>query len=601
MHPGNGRRASLSQKSWRLFWEGIIALWGMLAHRRRKIQEIFAWLLVVLGLEFVFIYFIKIITDVIGARNQIDIYVLSLLSAFLLLRLGINWLISFVKETKFLRTSIYLDNFWPTVAQEKLLSLPLIFHETNNTGENISRINKGCIQLVQVFESLFWGFVPSLLYLIINIFIFLWLDWRIGLTFFLPTLPAAWIYWRHYRRYARWWEIYEYYKEKGDGCFLQSILNVKTVQAYCQEEKEIKTFRRCRRQMQRLDCGARLGAQKYFFTMKCLLALSYVGSIALGFYLTTQNIATLGTVVYVIATGNTTYHNLYQIIYSYSQIQKKLVAVIRMKTLLSTPAPEQSAAVQPPSQLPRYINLQGVSFAYPRKDKPTIKNVTLQIPLGKFIALVGESGAGKTTFLQLLNGLRQPNEGKIYFGDIEYSQLSSTWIRRQFAYVPQLPEVFDATLWDNITYAYPEAPTLLVKQAVEDAGLNVVLQNKDKFPQGLQTLVGERGVRLSGGERQRVAIAMALVAIYAGVSHILLLDEPTANLDGLTEAEIQQTIQKLKQQKISIIAVTHRLATAKPADYILVWNEGQVVEQGTHSELLQKHGLYAHLAAKQSI
>jgi ATP-binding cassette subfamily B protein len=239
------------------------------------------------------------------------------------------------------------------------------------------------------------------------------------------------------------------------------------------------------------------------------------------------------------------------------------------------------------------IIFDDVTFTYPGKITPVFKNLSVSIHAGERVALVGHSGSGKTTFVRLLQGLYNVGEGHISIDGQDIAHGTRLSLRSAIALVPQDPILFHRTLSENIAYGKPNAAMEDIKAAAEKAHIAGFIEG---LPQTYETLVGERGIKLSGGERQRIAIARAVLAHRP----ILILDEATSSLDSESERAIQDALRALTHGRTSIM-IAHRLSTILDADRILVFDKGQIVEEGTHSELVQKvDGIYAGFFKLQS-
>lgn len=245
------------------------------------------------------------------------------------------------------------------------------------------------------------------------------------------------------------------------------------------------------------------------------------------------------------------------------------------------------------SSTPGHIVFDQVTFCYPsRTESAALNGLSFEVTPGSTLALVGPSGAGKSSIFQLLLRFYDIDSGAIRVDGIDVRQAEPTNLRQQFAIVPQEPVIFGANCWENIRYGRPEATEADIRQAIGVAAAEFLYD----LPQGLNTFLGEKGIRLSGGQRQRVAIARAFLRD----APILLLDEATSALDSKSENVVQSALTVLSKNRTTIV-VAHRLATVLRADKILVLDNGKIVEQGTHDTLLRNGGLYAQMAALQFV
>jgi ABC-type bacteriocin/lantibiotic exporter with double-glycine peptidase domain len=277
----------------------------------------------------------------------------------------------------------------------------------------------------------------------------------------------------------------------------------------------------------------------------------------------------------------------------WDEVQLSRILLDRLNDVLEQ-EPEQGSreALIPVRALEGHLHLVGVGFRYGGPDAPAIlEGISLDVPAGTTVAIVGRSGSGKTTLVKCLSGLLEPTEGSILFDGHDLRELDYRTLRRQIGFVLQENHLFDDTIARNIAFGEPEPDMDRVHAAARLAAAHGFVE---RLPLGYETRVGESGLKLSGGQQQRIAIARA-------VYHrppVLLFDEATSSLDTESERAVKENVDELLEGRTSFV-IAHRLSTIRDADLIVVLERGRLVEQGSHDELMERRGLYYYLVSQQ--
>ena len=299
---------------------------------------------------------------------------------------------------------------------------------------------------------------------------------------------------------------------------------------------------------------------------------------------------TVGTIVVFLSYLASLYEPLNSMTYLASAYQLGAASADRVLEILN----EEPETVDLPGAkeptLREFIRYEEVTFGY-EPDRPVLKTVTLEARRGQTIAIVGPTGAGKTTLVNMLLRFYEPWSGKIIVDGTDLGKVQVRSLRQQIGLVLQEPFIFPITIAENIAYGRVTATPQEIAAAAEAANADDFIR---RLPEGYDTVVGERGATLSGGEKQRLSIARAFLKD----APVVILDEPTSALDARTEALLLDALERLMSGRITFI-IAHRLSTIRHADHILVMDNGEIVEQGTHDELLERDGLYATLYSKQ--
>ena len=270
-------------------------------------------------------------------------------------------------------------------------------------------------------------------------------------------------------------------------------------------------------------------------------------------------------------------------------VQKHMgsIEVIESRIKRMIESEEKDSGVKDFIELKQSIVFDNISYCYPLSKEYVLNEISIEIKAKQMIAIVGPSGGGKSTLIDLLPRLRTPKKGKILFDRNNIEEISMKSLRQSIAYAPQSPQIFDGTIKDHVLYGKSNATIKEIREAINLAGAEDFI---DKLPQGIETIIGDDAIKLSGGQRQRLDLARALVR----KASILILDEPTSNLDAESENLFKQALERIRSElSITIIIVAHRLLGISDADQIVVLNKGVVEESGRHNALLKKNGWYA--------
>ena len=473
-----------------------------------------------------------------------------------------------------------------------ILALEPGYFEATRTGEVISRLTNDTTLLQQVIGYGLSMFVRNLLMMLGAAVMMFVVSWKLAACVLLgipATLVPILLLGRRVRKLSR-----DSQDRVADvSAYVdEAVHEIRTVQAYAHEAADRDAFGRHAEAAYQSGV-TRIGQKAFLIASVMLIAFCAVGIIlwvgghdVFAGRLSAGELSAFVFYAFVVATGAGTVSEVW------GELQRAAGATERLMEILDTRAGIAAPSVPAPRPPHTEIAFDAVGFAYPaRAGTPALDRFSLTVTQGERVALVGPSGAGKTTVLALLLRFYDPQTGAVRIGGTDLREFDPVALRRLIAVVPQDPVIFAASVLDNVRYGRPDASREEAERACEQA---FALEFIHRLPQGLDTVLGERGVTLSGGQRQRLSIARALLADRP----ILLLDEATSSLDAASERMVQQALEALERGRTSLV-IAHRLATVQHADRIVVMDRGQIVAQGTHAELMKSGGLYASLAALQ--
>jgi len=485
-------------------------------------------------------------------------------------------------------TAVYTG--YPSEAVERMLRLPVSVHKDKKSGDMWSKIMQGRNALGQIIEQVILNLAPRILSVAIGLSIAFTIQpllaWIIvgGTLVYIASLfkivpPIVKLQKIGHRAWGR-----------AFGAAYDAISNVQAVKQSTAEKFESK----------RVEDRFVKKVRKYWyrveeiwggiaFYQRLIVTLTQVSIFFISVGLVRSGSITIGDLLALNGYAAMVFGPFVQLGYNWQAIQNGIVAIDEAERLLSTPAEkyEPKNAVKL-DKVEGEIEFKDVNFRYKKGEAELLDGINLKINKGEIIALVGESGVGKSTIVDLISGYYFPDKGSVLIDGHDVEKVSLNDLRNNIAVVPQEVVLFNDTIKANIKYGAPKSKDEDIKRAAKEAHADVFIK---KFPKKYNQLVGERGIKLSVGQKQRVAIARAILRD----PKILILDEPTSALDVQTEKYIEESLQKLMKGRTTIV-IAHRLSTVRNADKIFVFDKGKVVEQGKHKDLIKiKNGVYRKL------
>jgi ATP-binding cassette subfamily B protein len=469
----------------------------------------------------------------------------------------------------------------------RIQRLSLSYHDHSRTGDLISRVTSDIDAIQSFVVSGMLSFLINSMTLVGMVVVMFYLNWRftlIALSVAPPLFAVVFTYTRRIKKASR-----EVRKKEGEiVSVIQEVLSsIRVVKAFAREDYEQRRLEEESLEGIEIALRARKLKARLAPLVQIIVAVGTALVLWFGARMVLSNALSAGSLVLFIMYLGKMYKPMQELSKMTDAWSKASIGYERISEILEADYEVKDlpgARRAPPFK--GKIEFDKVDFSY-ETDHPILKDVSFQIEPGQVAAIVGPTGAGKSTIISLIPRFYDPVSGQVKIDGQDVKRFKQKSVRQQISFVLQDTLLFHAPIWNNIAYGKPEASRAEILRAAELANAHEFIE---KMPEGYDTIVGERGVTLSGGQRQRIAIARAVIRN----TPILILDEPSSGLDAASEKLVFDALDRLMEGKTSIV-IAHRLATIRRANVIFVMQDGAIVERGTHDELLQTGGLYSEL------
>lgn len=559
-----------------------------------KYKVFFALGLVFLtGTALTSILFPKFTGDLINAK-ELSLDKINEVGKIFIILFAAQAVFSFMRVILFVSVTENLVYNLRTTLYRKVITKPLEFFNENRVGDLNSRFGADLSQIQDAFTTNIAFFLRQLIIIILGVVAIFWTSFELA-KLMLLTIPVVMIIAVVFGRFIK--KISKEVQDKTaetNTVVEETIQGVVSVKAYANEAYEMIRFGTSSDAVRKL--GVKRGILRGAFSSFIIVCL--FGAIVLLIWksmtLVYEGKLTDGEAIqflmYTLFVGG----SIGGIAEQYLQIQKGIGSVERILDIIEEPVEDiDTEQKEVTKKLKGELAFDKVDFTYPsRKEMQILNELSFEVSKGESLAIVGSSGAGKSTIAQLIMRFYEPGNGKVLFDGISASDISLFDLRKQISFVPQEVLLFGGTIYENIHYGDLNATKEQVEEAAKKANAHDYITS---FPEGYETIVGDRGIKLSGGQRQRIAIARAILKD----PKILLLDEATSALDSESERLVQGALDNLMKDRTSIV-IAHRLGTIKNCDEIIVLEAGKIIEQGTYNSLLEKKGFFEKLHTLQT-
>ncbi len=544
----------------------------------------------------VFLVFPKIIGQMLdvaqGAAPNVDLKEIGFWLIGILVFQGI---VSYLRVMMFAQVSEKGTADIRVALYKRLISQPIVFFEKSRVGELVSRVTNDVEKLYNTFYFILAEFIRQIIILVGGIAVLLFMSPKLAgvmLAIFPLIVVGAMFFGRWVRKLSK-----ERQNQLGEANTIldETLQSIHAVKAFTNELFESRRYARSNDTVVKVSMRYAKGRAVFSVFIITMLFGALFFVIGYGMYMVQTSQITAGQLISFVTYTAIIGGAIAGLGNFYTELVGAVGATERVREILNSKSEAEIRPLtnHPAGHLKGVVSFENVHFSYPtRSDVEVLKGVSFDIPAGKKVALVGQSGAGKSTIMQLLLQFHYPDKGRITVDGQDIAGYDLESYRGNFAIVPQEVILFGGTIRENILYGKPEATEAEIIAAAQKANAWDFIRT---FPEALDTVVGERGIKLSGGQRQRIAIARAILRDPA----VLLLDEATSSLDAESEKIVQEALNNLMEGRTSII-IAHRLATIRDVDRIYVLEGGKIVEEGNHEDLSNRaNGAYSSLAKLQ--
>lgn len=467
-----------------------------------------------------------------------------------------------------------------------ILSLPYSWYSLNHTGDIIQRTTTDVETIRDFMVNQLLYLAKIFIFIFIALFFMLQVSWQltcIAFSFTPLIVYAGMKFSLHFRKDFR---LADETESILSGIVQENLSSIRVVHAFGKEHKEVIKFNKQNDKLTELWIYLSKESSKFWAKMDFLTITQEITILVMGIYFTILGWMSAGSYIAFIAYNALLMMPIRSIGRLLANMSKAGVALERLAYIMNSPLEvDNGKGLQP--DLYQDIHFENVSYRYKEDDEWIVKDINLDIPKGTTIGILGSTGSGKSTLMYLLNRLYELKDGTIKIGKTDIKDINLTWLRKNVGLVMQEPYLFSRTLQDNICLAKPFASQEELEKAVQMAALDETIHN---FVKGYDTYIGERGVTLSGGQKQRTAIAQMLIR----QTPIKIFDDSLSAVDAETDVKIRQSLAE-NASNSTIFLITHRISSLMHADQIIVLDKGEIVQKGTHTELLEQEGIYRRI------